>query len=152
MTDADGVISLAVGGNVIAIEVTAEDGDTTQTYTVTVTRAEAPAPPFSADATLRNLTLSGVTLAFNPAATRYTANVANDVAETTVTPTTNDDGAAYVIKLDGVADDDGLIPLAVGGNVIAIEVTAEDRRHHPDLYGRRNPRPSSSRAGGDGDG
>ena len=40
VTDADGVIDLSVGSNVITIEVTAEDGETTQTYTVTVTRAE----------------------------------------------------------------------------------------------------------------
>ena len=44
--DTDGVIDLAVGANVITVEVTAEDGVTTRTYTVTVTRAEAadPAP------------------------------------------------------------------------------------------------------------
>ena len=38
--DTDGVVSLSVGSNVITVEVTAEDGNTTQTYTVTVTRAE----------------------------------------------------------------------------------------------------------------
>ena len=41
--DTDGVIDLAVGANVITVEVTAEDGETTLTYTVTVTREEAPA-------------------------------------------------------------------------------------------------------------
>ena len=44
----DGVVSLSVGSNVITIEVTAEDGETTETYTVTVTRAEnmpATGPP-----------------------------------------------------------------------------------------------------------
>ena len=38
--DSDGEISLSVGSNVITVEVTAEDGNTTQTYTVTVTRTE----------------------------------------------------------------------------------------------------------------
>ena len=38
--DADGEVSLSVGSNVITIDVTAEDGETTQTYNVTVTRAE----------------------------------------------------------------------------------------------------------------
>ena len=38
--DTDDEVSLSVGSNVITVEVTAEDGDTTQTYTVTVTRAE----------------------------------------------------------------------------------------------------------------
>ena len=123
VTDDDSVIPLAVGSNVITIEVTAEDGNTIKTYTVTVTRA---APP-STDATLSGLTLSGIDFgAFDPATTGYTASVANDVHETTVSPTTNDDGATYEIKLGGVADADGVITLAVGSNVITVEVTAED--------------------------
>ena len=122
--DEDGTVSLAVGSNAIAIKVTAEDGNTTRTYTVTVTRA---APPLSADTTLSNLALSGIDFgAFDEATTRYSASVANDVAETTVTPTMSDDGAAYAIKLDGLADADGVFPLAVGTNVITVEVTAED--------------------------
>ena len=44
VTDDDGVIPLAVGQNVITVEATTEDGDTTKTYTVTVTRAGASAP------------------------------------------------------------------------------------------------------------
>ena len=84
-----------------------------------------PATP-STDATLSGLTMSDVTLALDSATTGYTANVANDVDETTVTPTTNDDGASYVVKLGGVTDEDGVVPLAVGSNVITIEVTAED--------------------------
>ena len=40
VVDQDGVVGLVVGsGNVIAVVVTAQDGQTTQTYTVTVTRA-----------------------------------------------------------------------------------------------------------------
>ena len=124
VTDADGGIPLAVGSNVITIEVTAEDGNTVKTYTVTVNRA---APPPSTDATLSNLALSGVYFGtFYPATTGYTANVANGVDETTVTPTTNDGGASYVVKLGGVTDADSVVPLTVGGNVITVEVTAED--------------------------
>ena len=123
VTDADGVISLAVGGNTITVEVTAEDTTTTRTYTVTVTRA---APP-STDATLSGLTLSGVNFGtFASPTTSYTAQVANSVSQTTVTPTVNDSGASYVIKLGGVTDADGVILLAVGSNVITVEVTAED--------------------------
>ena len=125
VADADGVIPLAVGRNVITVEVTAEDRNTTRTYTVTVTRA---APPPSTDATLSGLKLRGVAFGtFDSNTIGYTASVANDVTQTTVTPTTNDDGATYEIKLDGVADADGVIPLAVGRNVITVEVTAEDR-------------------------
>ena len=52
--NADGVIPLAVGSNVITVEVTAEDGSATRTYTVTVTRA------LSTNASLRVLSLSNV--------------------------------------------------------------------------------------------
>ena len=69
---------------------------------------------------LRSLTLSDVTLAFVSTTNRYTASVANDVDETTVTPTVNDDGAAYAIKLGGVADGDGVIPPRRG----------QQRHHH----------------------
>ena len=123
VADADGTVALAVGENAVTIEVTAEDGQTAKTYTVTVTRA---APPLSGDATLSGLALSGITLAFDPAITAYTAEVANDVTETTVTPATNHDGATYAIKLDGVADADGTVDLAVGENAVGVEVTAED--------------------------
>ena len=84
MTDADSVVSLSVGSNVITIKVTAEDDETTQTYTVAVTRAEPP----STDATLSGLTLSGIDFGtFASGTTSYSAQVANTVSQTTVTPT-----------------------------------------------------------------
>ena len=123
VVDHDGVVGLEVGdGNVIAVEVTAQDGETTQTYTVTVTRAG------SADATLSALSLSGVTLTsvFASGTTAYTASVANSVTETTVTATAAAE-AAYEVKLNGVVDHDGVVGLEVGdGNVIVVEVTAQD--------------------------
>ena len=267
VTHADGVIALAVGSNVIAVEVTAEDGNTAKTYTVTVTRAEPasgpaatielspsgpveegteitvtmsfaslesdsdtsdvdyifradvvnadacegggmgndrymykvdedpevrtgsistscapgdytvevsisspgsvelasatadftvatpaqqqppPEPPASTDATLSGLTLSGVNFgAFDSATIEYTASVANDVTQTTVTPTVSHDGATYAIKLGGVTDADGVIPLAVGSNVITIEVTAEDgnaTRTYTVTVNRAAPPPST---------
>ena len=54
------------------------------------------------------------------------AQVANSVSLATVTPTVNDSGASYVIKLGGVTDADGVIVLSVGSNGITVEVTAED--------------------------
>ena len=114
VTDADGTVSLSVGNNVITIEVTAEDTTTTQTYTVTVTRAA----PASTDATLKALSLSGLSLGtFASGTTSYSAQVANSVSQTTVTPTVNDLGASYVIKLDGVTgvtDVDATVTLSVG--------------------------------------
>ena len=123
VTDADAVVSLSVGSNVITVEVTAEDGNTSQTYTVTVTRAA----PLSTDATLSALTLSSVDFGtFDSTTVSYTATVANSVSQTTVTPTVNHSGGSYIIKLGGVEDADGDISLAVGSNIITVEVTAED--------------------------
>ena len=122
-TDADGTVSLSVGSNGIAVEVTAEDTTTTQTYTVTVTRAA----PLSSDATLSALTLSGIDFGtFDSSTTSYTAQVANSVSETTVTPTVNDSKASYVVKLGGATDADGTVSLSVGSNVVTVAVTAED--------------------------
>ena len=123
VTDADGVVSLSVGSNIIAVEVTAEDDSTSRTYTVTVTRAALP----STDATLSAMTLSRIDFGtFASGTTSYSAQVANSVSQTTVAPTVNDSGASYVIKLDGATDVDGVVPLNVGSNVITVEVTAED--------------------------
>ncbi len=128
VTDSDGTVSLSEGSNVITIEVTAEDGQTTKKYTVTVTRlvtSEQNLP--STDATLSALAISGVDFGtFASGTTSYTASVANSVSQTTVTPTVSHSGASYVIKLRGVTDADGTIVLAVGSNVITVEVTAED--------------------------
>ena len=117
------MVSLSVGNNVVTVEVTAEDDSTTRTYTVTVTRAEPP----STDATLSALTLSGIDFGtFDSTTTSYSARVANSVLQTTVTPTANDSGASYVIKLGGVEDADSVVSLSVGSNVVTVEVTAED--------------------------
>ena len=123
VVDQDGVVPLAVGaGNVIAVVVTAQDGESSQTYTVMVTRAG------SADASLSALSLSGVTLmpAFASGTVTYTASVATSVMETTVSATAVA-GAAYEVRLNGVVDQDGVVPLVVGsGNVIEVVVTAQD--------------------------
>ena len=124
--DEDGVIDLAPGRNVITIHVTAEDGVTTGVYTVVVSRAKAE-DALSSDASLRSLSLSGIDFgAFDSDTTTYTAQVGNDVSQTTVTPVRNDVEASHVIELGGTEDEDGVLSLAVGENVISVEVTAED--------------------------
>ena len=89
----------------------------------------------SSDATLSGLTLSGIDLGGGVGRNepvrdgRYRiseANVYHSVSETTVTPKLNDPNATYVVKLGGVVDSDGTVSLAVGRNVITVEVTAED--------------------------
>ena len=87
-------VSVNVGRNAITILVTAQDGNTTKTYTVTVNRAAVPGA--SDDATLSELTLSGVPAlapAFRPDYIAYRATVDNGVTSTTVTAvTTHDNG------------------------------------------------------------
>ena len=84
-------------------------------------------PSTSIDATLSALSLSGIDIGtFASGTTSYTADVANSVTETTVSPTVNHSGASYLVKLGGVIDSDGTVSLAAGSNVITVEVTAED--------------------------
>ena len=95
-----GTISAACAPGEYTIEasISAPDGVELASASASFSVVE-PAPPLSTDATLRGLALSGVTLAFDSATTAYTASVENDVAETTVTPAVNHDGATYEIKL-----------------------------------------------------
>ena len=81
----------------------------------------------SSDAELdgRGPQLSGIELTYI-SRYKYKANVYHSVSQTTVTATVNHSGASYVVRLDGVEDDDGVISLTVGSNVITIEVAAED--------------------------
>ena len=107
-----------------------------QNATVIETSLSVRTPPepgttvLSSDATLSDLTLSGID-AFNPPrfdgnVTSYVGSFANSVTETTVTATTRHSSATYAVKLGGVTDADGTVSLAVGTNVITVEVTAED--------------------------
>ena len=100
----------------------ADYGAVSADITVTITRA------ISTDATLSALELSGVTFTptFAPGETTYEANALYSVASTKVTATPNHARATAVIKLDGTEDADGTVDLAVGANVITVEVTAED--------------------------
>ena len=124
VVDQDGIVPMRVGsGNVITVIETAQDGGTTQMYTVTVTQVG------SADASLSSLSLSGVTLspAFASGTAAHTASVGHAVTATTVTATAGDANANVEVKVNGVADQDGVVPLAVGAdNVITVIVTEQD--------------------------
>ena len=94
-------------------------------------------PTVSTDATLSALSLgTGVTLspAFDADTYAYTASVANDIAEVTVTPTTTDTDATfeYLDSSDAELDDEDTnaaghqVELDVGDNTFKVKVTAED--------------------------
>ena len=127
--DTDGhQVDLEVGYNTIYATAESEEGLHRSVYEVIVKRAEETlvSGQQQADATLRALNLSGINLSFDPATTRYTVEIENDVTETTVTPTANDPSSTFVIKLDGVEDSDGTVSLLAQSNVITVEVTAAD--------------------------
>ena len=103
--------------------VDAKNGLFAQMYLIDVYRAHPP----GRYVLLRSLTLSGATLEdFDSRAYTYTASVPTTVTETTVTTTPFDPDATTVVKLNGVTDSDGTVSLAVGDNVIKVEVAAED--------------------------
>ena len=103
------------------------DGDTTDA-------GDTPGLPFC---TLNSLDFSDVTLnpEFMSSTTTYTASAAHDVATTTVTaPLNNGSDTVSIIKgADTYASGDP-VPLDVGSNVIAIEVTRPDDPLTPHTY------------------
>ena len=116
-------IPLAIGSNVVSVDVTAQDGTTTQPYTVDIYRY------LNSDATLSDLTTSGgaINPVFNPFTFGYTANVPAITSSTTVTPTVNDPNAT--IEVNGTPVASGVptsVTLISGPNLITVDVTAED--------------------------
>ena len=107
----------------VYFKVTAEDGVSSTDYLIEVFREHPPAT----NARLTGLTLSGVTIPENFGSRTYAYTGTTSLATTTVTPELSDLDATAVIKLGGVTDADGTVNLALGTNVITVEVTAEDR-------------------------
>ena len=108
----------------------ATDDEEEEAETVTVTASHDGAEIGSAtvtihsishDATLASLSLSGVDIGtFSGAVTSYEASVAHSVTATTVTATASHTGATVTVEPGPE------VGLAVGGNEVAITVTAED--------------------------
>ena len=112
-------VTLALGSNTVTVQVTAQDGVTTQSYTVAVTRAA------SSDATLSALALSQGSLSpsFTSGTLAYTASVAHSVSSLIVTPTTNDANATATVNGASPATP---VTLSVGSNTVTVQVTAQD--------------------------
>ena len=146
-SDADDVatghqVDLAVGLNGITIDVTASDAEkTTRRYFVEVVRP---------DATLSSLSLVDVNFGtLDSANLSYEAVVASSLAQTTVSLTTAYPGARYLISPSD-ADDVATghqVDLAVGLNVITIDVTASDAEKTTRRYFVEVVRPSESEFG-----
>ena len=122
--------ALDIGENVVKVRVTAQDGTTTETYALTITR-------HSTDASLSALSLSAGELspAFAAETAEYAVRVENAVARVTVSATTNNANASFVL----VGDDDAEltdadtssantfeVDLEVADNIVKVLVTAQD--------------------------
>ena len=119
VTAADGVTPVSgalTSGDLLVV--TAADG-TQATYAITVLP--------SSDDTLSNLTVSAGTLkpTFAAGTLNYTDSVANSVAAITVTPTTNDPNASYVLQVAGMTVTNPTV-LSVGATTIDVVVTAQN--------------------------
>ena len=116
-------VRLAVGENVVEVQVTAQDGTTARLYTVAVGRGRH-------DAALSSLDLSGIDLGtFDPDDLAYAASVDYDaLSTTTVTAAARDTAATVAVSPADV--DAGAAGhqarLAVGRNVLEVRVTAQD--------------------------
>lgn len=135
-----GLIPLSVGNNTIDVVVTGGDKKLTKTYSVTLNRLP------SSDANLSGLAVTygaGSQAAFNPMfvkdQTVYSATLPNSAAAVTLTPTKDESNAtvtmsvydpsgAQVWNAVRLSNDQASVPfpLAVGTNLIHLDVTAQD--------------------------
>ena len=140
VADADGLTLHAGGVALVFPEGSSEnasftwesvDVDWTDGQIVSVRIARASPVPVSADATLASLTVSGATLepAFSATGGLYTATLAQETGQITVSATTAQDGAAvsYTPATDADSALDGhQIAVPVGDTVVKATVTAPD--------------------------
>ncbi len=116
-------VGLAVGKTAaVRIRVTAEDGTTERVYSVAVARGRG-------DAALVSLGLRGVDIGtFEPDGLSYAGSADYAVSSTTVAAAARDAAAAVeVLPADADAEAAGhQVGLAVGGNVVEVQVTAQD--------------------------
>src|SRR5690606_15983602 len=118
-------LPLAVGENLLATVVTAEDGVTSQTYNFTVTRAAPTEAQLEEDATLSSLVLSEGELRFDCSTTEYGVSLNRDTAAVDITAAVAADGATLTINEEtAVSGEPFNIVLQNGENEIEIEVTA----------------------------
>jgi alpha-tubulin suppressor-like RCC1 family protein len=118
-----GAINLAVGQNVLAVEITAQDGITVKTYTVTVTR-------LSANADLASLvpSVGALTPDFAAATTAYTSSVPYAVTSLSLSPTVADSTATVRVNGTLLASGSASNPvnLNVGNTTFTVLVTAQN--------------------------
>ena len=136
-------IAMAVGANVIRVQVFDSRARRASQYTVTVTRR---APQGSSNANLSGLTASSATSsggtyssltlspAFDAATTSYAATVANSVTHVKLTPTVSDSNAMVEVRKGSTgsfatvssSSASAAIPVSEGTNAITVRVRAQN--------------------------
>lgn len=115
---------LAIGSNLLNVQVTAQNGTTTKAYTLTVNRL------LSSNADLAGITLSSGTLspAFSAATTSYAATVDSTTSSLTLSPSLADANAVVSVNGTPVANGGAFSTLALsqGKTLFTILVTAQD--------------------------
>jgi hypothetical protein len=125
---ASGSIDLGVGpGNMVEIEVTAEDGSTLS-YIINIIREESSG--LSSDATLQYLEFDGpLSPVFDPAITTYTSTIsAAEFTEIYVAPFTNDSNATVLVNGTPCNRGESVVITISGPSILSINiiVTAQD--------------------------
>jgi gliding motility-associated-like protein len=118
---ASGSISLNVGANTIPVNVTAQDGTTSNPYNIIITRLP------SADATLSSLSVSTGTLPSPDVYNVYRTNVGNTVTSFDLTAIVHEPNATLAVN--GTPFNSGTpvtLPLNLGDNSYGIVITAQD--------------------------
>ena len=142
LVDADGndnnglQAALEAGDNVFTVRVTAEDRATTKDYTVTITRRLSDVATLSSLVIRDSESTGTFTRTFSTGCTTcaFTARVANEVEQLTITPTVTDAGASVsyhrgdseLTDADPATADTFEVDLSEGDNVIDVRVAAPD--------------------------
>ncbi|WP_295719297.1 cadherin-like beta sandwich domain-containing protein [Mucilaginibacter sp.] len=116
-----GAISLNVGPNIIPVNVTAQDGTTTNPYNITVTRLP------SSDATLNSFSISTGTLPSPDIYNVYRTSVGNTLTSFDLTAIVHESNATLTVN--GTPFNSGTpvtLPLSLGDNTYNVVITAQD--------------------------
>ena len=116
------VAPLNVGDNTIVISVSTQDNQGTIRYTLVVTRLEPCLTALSLSPGLLSPTFGNPNRCGN-ASTRYTATVASDVEQITLSPIANSVRHRITITANGRSVAGNSVPLNVGNNNIAVSVS-----------------------------
>ena len=116
----DNYRNLQEGDNKIQVVVTSEDGNSSRTYTINVKLTITPTEEelLKQDASLKELTVKGQTINFDPTEKKYYLTVDYDVQELEITAKPTNENAKVNIE--------GNNKLIVGKNTIKITVSSED--------------------------